>query len=302
MHSLSYRSTSTTLLSILFVTLIAFTSCQKEKANYPPPSISFITDNGYVYQDTLLALGETFTIGIVAQNLNVNLTNFIVHLESDALETVVDSGMNTASLFYEKTWTKGIQENEKWHFIIRDRDGKSAEISLSIAKSESSDFGPILHQPSVDLGAQNNPAGSFHSLSQGSVYPLDAAYLNQESIDLCYYYDFIDTDENTIASPGANIDGSVYPGEHTLSNWLIRRTTRFKKTALTEDNFYGASHDSLLIASYGQSDGNRKAKNLTKGDIFSFKNEDGRIGLFLVKDISGTDEGHINIAIKIQEN
>jgi len=151
------------------------------------------------------------------------------------------------------------------------------------------------------MGAQNNSIGSFYSLAEDSVYTLNTAYENQYKIDLCYYYDFIETDENTIASPGASIDESVYPGVNGLSNWTNRRTTRFKLTNITEVEFLNAHNDSLLIGAYGQSDGKRKAKNLQTGNIFSFKNEDGRIGLFRVNSVSGMDAGIVNISIKIQE-
>ena len=69
----------------------------------------------------------------------------------------------------------------------------------------------------------------------------------------------------------------------------------------TESEFLNATNDSLLIAVYGQAEGKRKAKNLQDGDIFSFKNEDGKVGLFKVNSVSGTDDGTINISIKVQE-
>ena len=287
--------------TIIIILLTAIFGCEKEETNYLPPSIQFITDIGFVYNDTILALGETFKVGIQAANPNVNLTNFIIRVESDEIETFLDSGMNTPSLDYEKVFVKGIKESEKWIFIIRDRDGKSAEISFNVVKDSSSAYGNIFYFPSVEMGAQNNSTGSFYSLTEDSVYTLNQAFENQEKIDLCYYYDFIDTDENTIASPGANIDESVYPGVNGLSNWTTRRTTRFKLTNITQVDFLNAHNDSLLIVAYGQSEGNRKAKNLQTGNIFSFKNEDGRIGLFLVNSVSGMDAGTVNISIKVQQ-
>jgi len=287
--------------TILLVILAAIFGCEKKKANFPPPSIQFITDSDFVYNDTVLALGETFKVGIQAANSNVNLTNFIIRVESDEIETFLDSGMNTPSLDYEKVFAKGIKESEKWIFIIRDRDGNSTEISFNIVKDSSSAYGSIFYFPSVEMGAQNNSIGSFYSLTEDSVYTSNHAFENQDKIDLCYYYDFIETDEHTIASPGASIDESVYPGVSGLSNWTNRRTTRFKLTNITEVEFLNALNDSLLIGAYGQSDGKRKAKNLQTGNIFSFKNEDGKTGLFRVNSVSGMDAGTVNISIKIQE-
>ena len=289
------------LLTILVLILIAFYGCEKEKTNYPPPSIQFITDSGFVFSDTIMAIGETFKVGIDASNPNVNLTNFIIRVESDEIETYLDSGMNAPNLHFERYIVKGINEYEKWFFIIRDKEGKSAEVSLNIEMDSSSAYGKIVYFPSVELGAQNNSIGSFYSIEEDSVYTVETAFYNQTKIDLCYYYDFIDTDENTIASPGANIDASVYPGENGLVNWTTRRTTRFKTANITEDEFLGASNDSLLLVIYGQSEGNRKAKNLQPGKIFSFKNEDGKVGLFMVNSVLGTNNGKINISIKVQE-
>ena len=298
-HYISLRMNK--LLTILVLLIFVISACKKEESNHPPPSIRFVTESGFVYHDTTLALGETFKIGILADNPNVNLTNFIIRVESDIIETFLDSGMNAASLDYEKVFTKGIKNSEKWTFIIRDRDLKSSEISINIKRDTSSAYGNIVYFPAVEMGAQNNITSSFYSLSEGEVYTLEVAYLNQDIIDLCYFYDFIDTDENTIASPGANIDASVYPGDSGLDNWSTRRTTRFKFTELTEEEFENATNDSLLIATYGQSEGKRKAKNLQSGNIFSFKNQDGKTGLFLVHSVIGTDEGTINISIKVQE-
>lgn len=287
--------------TIIIILLTAILGCEKEKTNYPPPSIQFITDSGFVYNDTVLALGEAFKVGIQAANPNVNLTNFIIRVESDEIETILDSGMNTPSLDYEKVFVKGIKESEKWTFIIRDRDLKLSEISINIKRDTSSTYGNIVYFPTIEMGAQNHISGSFYSVSKGEVYTLDEAYLNQEIIELCYFYDFIDTDENTIASPGANIDASVYPGDSGLDNWTTRKTSRFKLTDITEVEFENATNDSLLLAAYGQSEGKRKAKNLQSGNIFSFKNEDGKTGLFQVHSVTGTDEGTVNISIKVQE-
>ncbi len=289
------------LLIIFTLALTVIIGCEKETINHPPPTINFVTDTGYVYTDTILALGETFKVGIIAENPNVNLTNFIIKVESDTLEVFLDSGMNTPTLNYKKTLVKGIKDSEKWIFIIRDRDGKSDEISFNILMDSSSTYGNINYFQSIDLGAQNNSTGSFYSLDEDSVYNLETAFNNQNKIDLCYFYDFIDIDENTIASPGANIDESVYPGESGLLNWSTRRTSRFKIANISEEDFLNATTDSLLLAVYGQSEGNRKAKNLQDGIIISFKNEDAKVGLFMVNSVEGTDAGTINISIKVQE-
>jgi len=287
-------------VAMLLMLLVLF-GCKKENTDFPPPSIELITGSGFVSNDTVLKIGDDFKIGIIANNPKINLTNFIIRVEGDVTETYLDSGMNTPILNFERTIIKGVSESEKWTFIIRDRQGKSSETSLIIAKDTSSGYGNIHYLPSVDMGAQNNSLGSFYSLSEDSVFSLTSAFNNQSKIDLCYFYDNIETDANTIASPGANIHESVYTGSSGLANWVTRRTTRFKTATISESDFLNATNDSLLMVAYGQSEGNRKAKNIKTGDIFSFRNEDGKLGLIRVNSVLGTETGTINISIKVQE-
>lgn len=289
------------LVSLLVMGLIA-TSCDKEHINHPPPSIEFITGNGFVFHDTVLQLGAPFKIGIRASNPKVNLTNFIIKLQTDDMETYLDSGMNTPQLHFERTLVKGIAETEDWIFIIRDKDGKSAELNLQIDKDAASTYGPVDYFPSVIMGAQHSETGSFYATSTDSVYGLSAAFANQELIDLCYYFDEIETDAHTIASPGANIDPSVFPGAEGLSNWTTKRTTRFKPANITYADFLNATSDSLLVAVYGQTDGNRKSKNLEEGIFVAFKNNDGKLGIFMVRSITEADSGDIILDIKVQKN
>ncbi|MFA5419968.1 MAG: hypothetical protein WC341_16060, partial [Bacteroidales bacterium] len=69
--------------------------CEKSNENFMPPTIKFLAGEGYVTSDTILAIGQTFKIGIEAENPEVNLTNFIIRIQGEKLETYLDSGMNT---------------------------------------------------------------------------------------------------------------------------------------------------------------------------------------------------------------
>jgi len=85
---------------------LPFFGCRKEKVNYPSPLIQFVTDSGFVFSDTILALGQPFKVGINATNPKVNLTNFIIKVDSDENEIYLDSGMNTPNLYFERYITK----------------------------------------------------------------------------------------------------------------------------------------------------------------------------------------------------
>jgi hypothetical protein len=118
--------------------------------------------------------------------------------------------------------------------------------------------------------------------------------------DRLYYYDFIGSDANSIASPNANVDPSVYPGASGLVNWTVKNETRYYKTTLTTADFNAATNG-LLVSAYNELMAKRKAKNLTSGDVYSFKTAHNKYGLFHVQDVSGQDSGYVKVNILIQE-
>jgi len=149
----------------------------------------------------------------------------------------------------------------------------------------------------------NTQTGSFYSILHDQVYFLPMAFLHQEDCDLLYYFDPIETDAHTIASPGANIDASVYNSNEAPMYWEIRRTIRFEKQSdLTEETFLQCTNDSLILArTFVFGTGKRKAKNLDTGHIYSFVSEAGQKGMFLVTALEGTESGSIQITLKIQK-
>lgn len=285
-----------------------FIGCEEEDdKSYPPPQIQFITESGFVYQDTTLMLGDSARIGISAKtNSNEPLTHFnYTIIQDDTNITSIDTGIYTNNFRYQKLITKGISYEETWQFYVRDRDSRKSEvISITLKKDSASIFGEIIHIPSIVFGAQNNNSEkSFYSLSTQQLYSLDEAFNNQGKIDLLCFFDD-EGDENTVSSPGANINESVFPGPHGLINWDTRNTTRFvEMEELSAADFDACSNDSLILANtFTFSSGKRKAKNLVPGDIYSFVTGIGeRKGLFKVIDVQGQDEGIVEIAIKMQE-
>jgi hypothetical protein len=301
MHNprLEMKSTRILLLAIFFAMVIF--SCRKETEPGIGPSIEFKVDTGYVYNDDTVLIGKTFNVGIIAKKGDVNITNFIIKVSNDSLTTYLDTGVNTASLSVYKTIIKGLAPKDTWTFIVRDKDGNSTSLSFNIYADANSTFGPVITIPSIILGAQNNTAtGSFLDIKNVAVYNLQQAFGIQDSIEILYYYDAIASDANTIASPNANIDVSVFPGTYGLSNWTIKNETRYLITAMTDSDFNNFSNDSLLIALYDEPNSKRKAKNLIPGNIYVFKTAKGKLGLFEVLNVSGTDTGTIEIKVKMQ--
>lgn len=281
--------------------ILFFNSCLKEENKGAAPTLSFKIDSNYIYEDDTVLIGKTFKVGINATKGDVNITNLIIKVIHDSTFTYLDTGMNTASFSITKTIIKGVAPKETWTFIVRDKTGNSQTAVLHVYSDTNSVYGNINTIPSIQLGAQNNTAiGSFLDIKNELVYPLSQAYLLQDSIEILYYYDAIQTDANTIASPNANLDPSVFSGNEGLSNWTIKNETRYIKTNLTNADFENCDNDSILIANYNETLAKRKAKNLTTGDIYIFRTAKNKLGMFKVIQVSGQESGFIEIKVKIQ--
>lgn len=308
-----FKINSNLIIIVMFLLHIAlfFSSCKKESEVIPPPTIQFMSDNGFVYNDTTLLLGDFVRIGIIGEsNGKDNITQLHYEILADSQKTVIDSGLNAEKLVREFTIQKGISYQEKWTFSVRDRYGReSNSLSVIFTKDSASIFGNIIHIPSLVLGAQNNSTiGSFYSFESALVYYQDQAFLNQNLINILYFYDNAG-DENTISSSNANIDASIFPAHSSgdtlgMINWAIRNETRFQKLEfISISDFDDCNHDSLLLTNtFVFPTGKRKAKNLQPGDLYSFiLNDQTTKGIFKVLNVEGVDQGKIEIEVKIQD-
>jgi len=292
--------------TIFVLALILLCSCNSEQEHYPNPSIMLVHGEDYLTSDTTILLGDTVIVSIIAEtNSEVALSHFNISYEFDGVEASIDTGIYDVVFNFQKRIVKGIADIENWSFYVRDREGRQSEtIELTLTKDAQSQFGDIRFRPLVIFGAHNNNSlGSFYSFETDSIYFQNDAYEHQNLINLLYYYDFIELDENTIASPGANIDESVFPGLSGLHNWSIKNTTRFLlQENLTVIDFDNCENDSLILSNtFEFASGKRKAKNLSSNQIFSFVTEEGERGLFKVNTVSGHDEGEIQLSIKMQQ-
>ena len=117
---------------------------------------------------------------------------------------------------------------------------------------------------------------------------------------MLYYYDAIQGNTFTIASPNATIDASVFPGTYGLTNWTVKNVTWYQVATLTDNDFNNIKNDSIMLTPAYINPAYRKAKNLKIGDIYAFKTGIGKLGMFEVVNVSGTDAGSIEIKVKMQ--
>nr|NQU91979.1 hypothetical protein [Bacteroidota bacterium] len=233
-----------------------------------------------------------------AEGTSTRVTNLIIEVTSDAIsQTYLDTSMNTLGFTINKSFVKGLANKEIWTFIIRDKNRLTNSTSIDICRDTATGFGPVRYIQNLMLSAQNNSdPGSFYSFESESVYTLQEAFEVQELIDLVYYFG---EDSHTMGSPGANIENGIFEGD--LQSWNIRRTTRFIELNIPPEVFEVSTNDSLLIASYMEGSGKRKAKLLAPGMIFSFKTENLKYGIFRVIEVTGTDNGTVKIDVKVQD-
>lgn len=303
MKTKPYRRRLINGLFLISATFLFFISCNEDEAiQRPNPTIRIVEQSGCVSKDTIIPVGDSIYFAIEAEYNGYNkLVNFIAKKNG---YNEVDLGLFAENYSYKVKAQKGLEDIEEWEFIIRDFEGNQSSVGLTIEKDPNVVYGEIDQFPNVKLGAQNNTeTGSFFSLTNGNVYTLEQAYNNQELIDLLYFYDnFLDLEENIIASPGANLT-DVFPGTYDVTSWDVKNTTRYSRAKLdvTEAEFDYAQNDSILIAnSFSFESGGRKTKFLKPGDIYSFV-RDGIIGMFKVVSTSGETSGYIIVDIKIQK-
>jgi hypothetical protein len=279
---------------LLFAFAIAFAACNDDDDPKSDPTISFITTADFTSEDVTLEEGDSIFVGINAEyNGDDNLTSFTITVNGQEIQNEAIDNLEIERTFSIK---KSIATTEEWVFEVTDAGGRSASVSLTMTL----EYGAIITNNSVILGAQNNSTlGSFYSTSEDQVYLQGEAFNNQELIDLIYY--FSTEDGNAIGSPGANDVDELFTGTSGLSNWTTLNETRYYETDLEESEFDAVSNDSIFNIVYNSDDAKRKAKNLVAGDIYSFRTEAGKLGLFKVITVNGEAPGDIEIAVKVEE-
>ena len=298
---MNYQSKLTLLSKAIFVIMLLITSCSKDDEVAVPPSITIIEEAGYISGDTMIAAGGEIHLKVLMEKGNQNITNFIIEVLGNDLQTYFDTGMNTSYLLWEGQFIKTFAPLEEWKFTVRDRDGNFSIASLNISLDTNSNYQPLNTISSLELGAQDNlqTGGLFATSDYNTYFHSQAASDTsiQAEVDILYFYS--EEDKNTIASPGANIEDGIFAVNP--ADWTIINTTRYFKTTLIADDFSCANNDSVILANYEEGEAKRKAKKLQDNEIYTFKTQSGKLGMFMVNEVIGNTGGHINIDLKIQQ-
>jgi len=276
-------------------------SCSKSETNAGSPTIELIGGDNLITKDTLAIEASSLHFKVHCMwNGEDALTNFIV--ANNGIR-IVDEGMNFHEFERNVDFAKSSASIDSIAFTIRDIKGASSSTSLKVEKKAGSVGGELVWYRDITLDAQNVVGGkSFLSLINGVVYTMQEAYSIQQNISMLYYYDALSSDANTLASPGANIDASVFAGTYGLSNWSTKNTSRYYMISLTQQEFDAITDPTFVVTSYSEALGKRKAKNLAVGDVYSFKVEStGKYGILRISEVTGQDKGKVVLSIVMQK-
>jgi hypothetical protein len=306
----SYPHSAFTKISIFLFSILLFAYACKKETDKKPPALQLISENGFVTDSTVVPIGFPYRIGITAGKGEAAITNLVVTLTTEnGMETALDSGMYSNDFTYTRSISYGASKFEKWSFTLRDKNGKSANTSITILKDETSVFGPITTYSSVKLSAQDDAGGnSFFSVTNGSLYSQLTAKANQSDINLITYFGdkLVPPTEFTLSSPGESDVATFYP---MIAGWATpKNETRYKPDSLSilPVAFDAAYNDSLIITNYTSATiGKRKFKIVRAGYVIPFQvtigPSSGKRGLIKIKSIQEGTGGHIIADIKVQK-
>jgi hypothetical protein len=192
--------------------------------------------------------------------------------------------------------------------IIVDGASQTTSETLTIEVTEAAI--PINSYTAVLLGAQGNAEKGFYNASEGIRYSYaearDASTVTESPVDFAYYWG--NTNKSTIAAIDNGGLNDVYTSVGLAIDGVFgtKNATRFLGLDLTAAEFDAIEdEEALLDAASFEVSGTGSVTGLAVGDVFAFKLDADRGGLFgLVKistinDTNGT--GTITIEVKVEQ-
>ncbi len=191
----------------------------------------------------------------------------------------------------------------KWYFLLLAAAISGTMIvACSDDDNDETDNSLIKSYSSISLGAQDNPTlGGMLSLSNGSVYTLANAFSHQTDIDILCFYE-APSNNMSLASPGSGISG-IFMNDTVdviIDTWTTKDTTQFNITTMTASRFDAVTTPDSIVIQYNPGTARKKAKLLEAGQVYAFKTQDAKYGLFKVISTTGEEAGSITFAVKMQ--
>ena len=106
---------------------------------------------------------------------------------------------------------------------------------------------------------------------------------------------------STLASPGETQAPNYFTVVPPISQWIPRNVTMYDTTTLSVTDFDNSHNDSLILNTYNDLNGKKKAKYLAAGNIFTFKTQSGKLGILKVISVDAGTSGSVTMSVKIQK-
>ena len=128
------KKLKSSLLSVVIVSImVVVSSCDPHK----PPHLVFKTEAGYLSADATVAKGSTVKVGVIADKTEDEMKRYNISYSYDgATNTSTKESFNLSGSeerHYEKDYEFTVRNQagtETWYFVITDKDGNIAKLSL----------------------------------------------------------------------------------------------------------------------------------------------------------------------------
>lgn len=297
------------LVILITVLTIPFLSgCDKEKNPGYPPVILLKPGGQYTSEGAYVPVGGKLTFGLSVSGSGAAITNLRVKRISEGSKiTEIDNGMFITKGGLDTTliFNKGSAVSEKWTFFVMNANRDTSSVSVTVNLGSGSAYGDIDSFPSVIVGYHlNNVYPHFIDLNTGLAYDHSSVTGHEAAIDLAaFWYITSGKSSPTLTCPGYPSAQTYYP---EFNSWTIRNSTVYdyftSDNALISDELFNkAGNDSLLVAGYTPQNVSGLCKYCSTGKVIPFKTSTGKYGLIMIKRADETQDGSMEVAIKIQK-
>ena len=213
------------------------------------------------------------------------------------LDSVLAPGKRAIAFQYTAV-TRSTSGRERWTFQIEDAEGGSNKRSYQLTL-RNPDSLLTYHRYTMRLQApRTRKSRSFATLASGLMLPAFAVgsspdqRANRDSVDLVYQS--ISGGQPGLAAPA---DPTV-----TLTGWLQKRATEFRRTTLDANAFGSADTAPELLAAFNVGIAftpRTRTGSLSKGQVVAFRTASGKTGLILIEEFPTAPAAAIQAQVRI---
>ncbi len=272
------------------------------------PTLYLKTGASYTADGDTIPLGGHIRIGILASGGGVALTYIrIDRISGDHTVNELDQGIYNEQSVMDQDFifSKDTTSKETWVVFLMNADRQVITRSFVVYKGAGTAFGGILYYPSITLGFQSNSTFPHYlDAHLGQAFTESTVSGHESEIDMLgYYYVTSGNPSPTLTCPGYTAAVGYYP---SLTSWPVKNSILYDyytsdNQLISTSQFDAAANDSLLVYGFRPGSVSGNCKFCYDGRVIPFKTNDSKYGLIKVIRADQSENGSIEIAIKIQE-